>query len=68
MRFERSPLRFRRAVPRKMRQRLYGPMLSRFRKDDDPRAAHITPEDFFIGNENLDESLDVVAICREPIR
>lgn len=63
-----DPLRFRRAVPMKMKQRLYDTMLSRFRKDNDPRAATITPEDFFSGKENIDASLDVIAICREPIR
>ncbi len=63
-----DPLRFRRAVPMKMRQRLYDSLLSRFRKDDDPRAAHITPDDFHLGDEDLDGSLDVIAICREPIR
>ncbi|MCA1481582.1 hypothetical protein, partial [Bradyrhizobium sp. NBAIM08] len=63
-----DPLKFRKAVPMKMRQRLYDTMLSRFRKDDDPRAAKITPDDFFLGDDGLDESLDVVAICRGPIR
>lgn len=63
-----DPLRFRHAVPMKLRQRLYDSMLSRFRKDDDPRARRITPEDFHLGTEDLDESLDVVAICREPTR
>ncbi|MBK8293947.1 MAG: class I SAM-dependent methyltransferase [Solirubrobacterales bacterium] len=38
-----DPLRFRRAVPMKAKQRLYDSMLSRFRKDDDPRAAKIAP-------------------------
>ena len=63
-----DPLKFRRTVPMKVRQRLYDTMLSRFRKDDDPRAALITPEDFFLRAESLGESLDVVAICRKPVR
>ena len=62
-----DPLRLRRAVPMKMRQRLYDSMLGRFRKDDDPRAADITPADFYLGDDHLDQSLDVVAICRKPV-
>jgi SAM-dependent methyltransferase len=62
-----DPLRVRRAVPMKVRQRLYDLLLDRFRKDVDPRAARITSKDFFLGEERLEECLDVVAICRRPV-
>ncbi len=61
-----DPLKLRRLVPMKGRQRLYDTLLGRFRKDDDPRAAAITAEDFFLDADELDACLDVVAICREP--
>jgi len=61
-----DPLKARRLVPMKMKQRLYDSMLGRFRKDDDPRSATITPEDFHLGEIDLDSSLDLIAICRSP--
>lgn len=63
-----DPLRLRRAVPMKTKQWLYDKLLGRFREDDDPRAEAITPEDFFLGTDRLDECLDLIAICRGPIR
>ena len=59
----RDPLRLRRLVPRAMRQRLYDRMLSRRRSSEDPRAAAITPGDFRLGEEPLDEALDLIAVC-----
>jgi hypothetical protein len=41
-------------------------MLRRHRSDRDPRAEAITPEDFRLEQTNLDEALDVCAICRQP--
>ncbi len=61
-----DPLKLRRLVSRKMKQRLYDGLLGRFRKDDDPRAARITSDDFRIETSRLDDSLDVLAICRGP--
>ena len=61
-----DPLRARRAVPMTVKQRLYDLMLRRYRRADDARAAAITPEDFHLGEDRLDEALDVVAICRSP--
>jgi SAM-dependent methyltransferase len=61
-----DPLRLRRGVPLQAKQRLYDLMLRRFRRDDDPRAAEITPEDFELRDEGLTEALDVVAVCRTP--
>lgn len=62
-----DPLRLRRLVPMKTRQRLYDRMLNHFRADAGPEAAAIEPEDFHLGNDDLDGSLDLVAICRVPI-
>jgi SAM-dependent methyltransferase len=60
----RDPLRLRRLVPRRARQRLYDVMLRRARRDPDPLAAAITPEDFILADAPLDECLDLVAVCR----
>lgn len=62
-----DPLRLRRLPSMKMKQRLYDTLLSRFRKDGDPRAEAITPEDFFMGEQDLEASLDLIAICRNPV-
>ncbi len=59
-----DPLKVRKALTMKMKQRLYDTLLTRFRKDDDPRAADITPEDFFLSDQDLEASLDLVAVCR----
>jgi SAM-dependent methyltransferase len=58
-----DPLRLRRLVPRRARQRLYDLMLGRARRESDPRAAEIGPDDFSLAAEGLEECLDVVAIC-----
>jgi SAM-dependent methyltransferase len=60
----RDPLRLRRFVPRGVRQRLYDRRLSRERAGDDPAAAAIEVADFRLAPEPLDESLDLVAVCR----
>jgi hypothetical protein len=60
----RDPLRLRKLVPRGLRQRLYDRMLTRARRDDDPRAAAIRPEDFELRATGLQDCLDVVAACR----
>ena len=62
----RDPLRLRRLVPIKTKQRLYDVMLRRHRSDRDPRAEAIAPEDFRLDESNLDEALDVCAVCRQP--
>lgn len=63
-----DPLRLRRAVPMRAKQRLYDRMLSRARSVADPRAEAIEPSDFELRSENLDACLDVVAVCRDPLR
>jgi hypothetical protein len=61
-----DPLRARRAVPMRAKQLLYDALLRRFRRAEDPRAAAVTADDFFLATEDLDAALDVVAVCREP--
>jgi SAM-dependent methyltransferase len=58
--------RLRRLVPVRARQMLYDALLRRFRTDDDPRAAAITPADFFLREDGLAGALDIVAICSAP--
>jgi SAM-dependent methyltransferase len=60
----RDPLRLRRLVPRRVRQRLYDRLLRRARAERDPRAAAIAPEDFELRAVGLDDALDLVAVCR----
>lgn len=61
-----DPLKVRRLVPRKAKMVLYDRRLTaERRKDPDPRAADITPQDFRIGREDVDRALDVVAVCRK---
>ena len=60
-----DPLRLRRLIPRRVRQRLYDRRLSKERLDrGDPRAAEIEVADFPVRQENLQDSLDLVAVCR----
>jgi len=61
-----DPLRLRRLVPRRMRQRLYDWLLRHFRREDDPRAEAIEPADFELRESGLEAALDVCAVCREP--
>jgi SAM-dependent methyltransferase len=60
----RDPLRLRRFLPRRLRQRLYDRRLRRERSGADPAAAAITTEDFALVSSQLEECLDLVAICR----
>ena len=59
-----DPLRLRRAVPRRLAQRLYDLMLTRARGRPDPRAAAIGVDDFELRDDRLASCLDVVAVCR----
>jgi SAM-dependent methyltransferase len=62
-----DPLRLRRLVPRRARQLLYDWMLTRSRRAaPDPRAAEITPEDFHLGDRDVERAFDLVAVCRGP--
>ncbi len=61
-----DPLKLRRLVPRRAKMVLYDRRLTaERRRDPDPRAADITPQDFHIGREAVDRALDVVAVCRK---
>jgi SAM-dependent methyltransferase len=63
----RDPLRLRRAVPRRARQLLYDLMLTRARRDEDPRAAAITEDDFKLRATDVDSCFDLVAVGRGPL-
>jgi SAM-dependent methyltransferase len=60
----RDPLRLRRLVPRRVRQRMYDLVLSRERAEATPLEQAIGPEDFSVGREALDDALDLIALCR----
>lgn len=59
-----DPLRLRRLIPRRMRQRLYDWKLSQERRRTDARVAQIGRDDFRLSDERVDESVDLVAVCR----
>lgn len=61
-----DPLRLRRAVPRRIRQRLYDWMLSRWRANPNPAALAITLDDFFLAEGPIEEAADLIAVCRIP--
>lgn len=60
----RDPLRLRRFVPRRVRQRLYDRRLSAERRVRDPRAEAIDVSDFATGPAPLEEALDLIAVGR----
>jgi SAM-dependent methyltransferase len=59
-----DPLRLRRWVPRRARQRLYDLKLSRERASAPPGAEGIDRADFRLEDGPLEEALDLVAVCR----
>jgi SAM-dependent methyltransferase len=61
-----DPLRLRRLIPRRARQRLYDWKLSRERAQPMPGAEAIAVEDFELRDEPLESALDLVAVCRRP--
>ena len=63
----RDPLRLRRAVPRRLRQRLYDLMLTRARRDEDPRAAAITEDDFELRSTDVGSCFDLAAVAHGPL-
>jgi hypothetical protein len=63
-----DPLRLRRFVPMKLKQWLYDFLLNHFRKDDDPRAGLIDQGDFEMRSGEIDDSLDLFAFCRKPLK
>jgi SAM-dependent methyltransferase len=63
-----DPLRLRRLIPRRVRQRLYDRRLSSARADPRPGALEIGPGDFHLSPGRLDAALDLIAICDSPVR
>jgi SAM-dependent methyltransferase len=59
----RDPLRLRRLIPRRPRQRLYDWRLRADRATARPGALDIEPEDFWLSEHGLERALDLVAIC-----
>lgn len=60
----RDPLRLRRLVPRRLRQAAYDAMLTRARSEAGPDERAIDVSDFELREPPLDDSLDLVAVCR----
>ena len=58
-----DPLRLRRLIPRRARQRLYDRRLSQERAEATPEQAAIGVEDFELRGAPLDRALDLVAVC-----
>ncbi|MDQ6617600.1 MAG: class I SAM-dependent methyltransferase [Actinomycetota bacterium] len=59
-----DPLGLRRWVPRRLRQRLYDWRLTKERSGDgSPLARVITADDFLLRDQDLDASLDLIAVC-----
>jgi SAM-dependent methyltransferase len=61
-----DPLRLRRLVPRRVRQRLYDRRLSGDRVTPRPGALEIGQEDFWLSSERLEHSIDLFAVCDAP--
>jgi hypothetical protein len=59
-----DPLRLRRLIPRRARQRLYDWRLTRERAQPDPEAEAIGPCDFTLGWSGVEAAYDLVAVCR----
>jgi SAM-dependent methyltransferase len=59
----RDPLRLRRLVPRRVRQRLYDARLRGDRTHPRPGALEIGPDDFWLTRERLEGSIDLLAVC-----
>jgi SAM-dependent methyltransferase len=60
----RDPLRLRRFVPRRLRQAAYDRMLRRTRATGGPEESAIDASDFELRDRSLDESLDLIVVCR----
>jgi SAM-dependent methyltransferase len=61
-----DPLRLRRLIPRRLRQRLYDWRLWRDRETPRPGALEIDPGDFRLSNERLQDAIDLFAVCDGP--
>lgn len=63
-----DPLGLRRLVPRPARQRLYDWRLGRERMSPAGDVLEITVDDFTLGHAELEDALDVVAVCRRSVQ
>jgi SAM-dependent methyltransferase len=61
-----DPLRLRRLIPRRLRQRLYDRRLNGDRVKPRAGALEITIEDFWLAGDGLDRSIDLFAVCDLP--
>lgn len=61
-----DPLRLRRLVPLKAKQKMYDALLARARNKPDPRGSAIEPGDFELRETGLEAALDVCAVCALP--
>jgi len=59
----RDPLRLRRLLPRRVRQRLYDGRLRFDRAHPRPGALEIGPEDFRLSRQRLEAAIDLLAVC-----
>ena len=62
-----DPLRLRRLLPRRVKQRLYDRRLATERRQSDDRPELIGVGDFELRSEGLEHCLDVVAVCRSAV-
>jgi SAM-dependent methyltransferase len=62
----RDPLRLRRLVPRRVKQHLYDRRLSGDRVAPRPGALEVTPDDFWLDGERLEQAIDLFAVCDGP--
>lgn len=58
-----DPLKLRRMIPRRARQRLYDRRLASSRAAPRPGALDIVPDDFSLAPAPLDAALDLIAVC-----
>jgi SAM-dependent methyltransferase len=61
-----DPLRIRRLVSRRLRQRLYDRRLASDRRTPRPAALEIGPADFWLASDGLEDAIDLFAICDSP--
>lgn len=61
-----DPLRLRRLLPRRLRQRLYDWRLRRDRMTPRPGALEIEADDFRLSGDQIQTALDLVAVCDLP--
>ena len=53
-------------MPRRVKQYLYDRRLSGDRVTPRPGALEVTPEDFWLEDERLEQAIDLFAVCDGP--